>query len=121
VGVLNGNDTRIAALAELCDGEVMYFARVDDSGMPTVVAEHLAEGGRAALLRNGRVVLAQGSGGASELFSFDLEGILRRRSRAGDPALSDALLAAVAAAWAFGISPELIAAGIETFDIDLAH
>jgi cyanophycin synthetase len=117
VGVLNGNDPRIAALAELCDGEVLFYAQVGDGGLPTVVAEHLAEGGRAALLRGGRVVLASGSGGGSELFSLDLEGILRRRSHAGDSALSEALLAAVAAAWAFGISPELIAAGIETFDI----
>ena len=31
------------------------------------------------------------------------------------------LLAAVAAAWAFGISPELIGAGIETFDLTTAH
>jgi cyanophycin synthetase len=31
--------------------------------------------------------------------------------------LAEALLAAVAAAWAFGISPELIGAGVETFDL----
>jgi hypothetical protein len=32
-------------------------------------------------------------------------------------ALAEALLAAVAAAWPFGISPELIGAGVETFDL----
>jgi cyanophycin synthetase len=121
VGVLNGNDPRIASLAELCDGEVLFYAQVGEEGLPEAVSDHLAEGGRAALLKGGRVVLAHGSSGANEVFSLDLEGILRRRGRSDAAALKEALLAAVATAWAFGISPELIAAGVETFDFDLAH
>jgi cyanophycin synthetase len=52
---------------------------------------------------------------AGELPGLDLAGLLARRGLA-DEATAEALLAATAAAWAFGISPELIAAGIETFE-----
>jgi cyanophycin synthetase len=85
-----------------------------------VLRDHCLEGGRAAVLRGGKVVLLTG---ASEHAGPDLHGILTRHGH-GSPAelgrLSEALLAAVAAGWAFGISPELIAAGVETFDLGRA-
>ncbi|WP_374569011.1 cyanophycin synthetase [Ideonella sp.] len=117
VAVLNANDPRITELADLSDGEVLYYA-VDGGGDdPQLLRDHSLDGGRAAILRNGRVMLMTG---ASEHAGPDLHGILQRHGH-GDPAeiapLSEALLAAVAAAWAFGISPELIAAGVETFDL----
>jgi cyanophycin synthetase len=68
------------------------------------------------VLRQGKVVLLAG---ASEHPGPDLHGILRRHGHAEGALapLGEALLAAVAAAWAFGISPELIGAGVETFDL----
>lgn len=114
VGVLNAADTRIADMAELCDGSVLMYAVDPGTGLPAALTEHQASGGRVAWLRQGQVVLAQGS---SELPPLDLAGILRRKGRESEPDLTEALLAAIAAAWAFGISPELIAAGIETFEL----
>jgi cyanophycin synthetase len=120
VGVLNAADPRIAELGDLCDGEVLLFAVEGPEGDPQVLRDHCLEGGRAAVLRGGKVVLLTG---ASEHAGPDLHAILARHGH-GEPAelarLSEALLAAVAAAWAFGISPELIAAGVETFDLGRA-
>jgi cyanophycin synthetase len=114
VGVLNANDERIAAMAELCDGEILMYAVADAQGLPRAMVDHLSTGGRAVILRQGRVMLATG---ATERLGIDLAGMLRRRHRSEDAALAEALMVAVATAWAFGISPELIAAGIETFEI----
>jgi cyanophycin synthetase len=112
-GVLNAADPRVAELAELCDGEVVLYAA---AGEPDTLRDHCLAGGRAAVLRDGHAVLLTG---ATEQPGPDLHGILRRHGHADAalPALGEALLAAVAAAWAFGISPELIGAGIETFDL----
>lgn len=116
VGVLNAMDARVAELAELCDGEVVLYAAEGPDGDPPVLRDHCQEGGRAAVLRAGRVLLLTG---ASEHPGPDLHAALRRHDitePAQVAAMSQALLAAVAAAWAHGISPELIAAGIETFE-----
>jgi cyanophycin synthetase len=116
VGVLNAADPRIGELGDLCDGEVLLYAVEGPEGDPQVLRDHCLEGGRAAVLRGGKVVLLTG---ASEHPGPDLHAILTRHGhgQAAELArLSEALLAAVAAAWAFGISPELIAAGVETFD-----
>ena len=71
-------------------------------------------GGRAAVLRDGRVQLLSTQ---ADLPSLDIASLLARHGPATDAALGEALLAAVATAWAFGISPELIAAGLETFPL----
>jgi cyanophycin synthetase len=111
VGVLNAAEPRIADMAELCDGEVVFYATGE---APPVLTEHVAQGGRAVVMRHGHPVLLAASG---EQVGLDLAGLLARRGHAGDAGLLEALLAAVATAWAFGITHELIAAGIETFEI----
>ncbi len=113
VGVLNAADPRIADLAPLCDGEVILYAAEADNA---AVAEHRATGGRAVLMREGRVLLATG---ASEALCAEIGGG-RRRARGAAALPPASLLAAVAAAWALGIAPELIAAGVETFEPELA-
>ena len=76
---------------------------------------HQAAGGKAVLVRQDRVVLANGS---SESF---LPGLGRLTVwRATHPGVSlDVLLAAVAAGWALGIPLNLIGAGAEAFESDL--
>ncbi|MGR6804690.1 cyanophycin synthetase [Sphaerotilus natans] len=98
--VLNADDERIADMARLSDGEVILYAT-----RPEPLADHRAEGGRAVLLRDGRIVLATG---ASEAVCVDL--VRRRIAIAPEVALP-----ALATAWAMGINPELMAAGLETF------
>ena len=110
--VLNAQDVRVCALASLCDGEVILYSA--DGDLP-VVATHRAGGGRAVILRDGRVLRATGSAESQlgELGSL----MFRHRSRTGQAVRS--LLAGVAVAWALGISPDLIVAAIETFEPEL--
>lgn len=107
VGVLNAADARVAELAELCDGEVLYYAAEDNAAAAAAIAQHRDEGGRAVYVRNDRIVFATG---LTKSHGTSLSGGCRAAKVS-----ADALVAAVAAAWAFGISPELIAAGIETY------
>lgn len=107
--VLNAAEPPVADLAPLCDGAVILYAT--DPDLPTVVAHRNQDQGRAVLLHDGKVVLATGS---SEKSIGTLE-----RLTAGREALAadvPTLLAAVAAAWALDIAPDLIAAGIKTFE-----
>jgi len=109
VAVLNGADERIAALGSLCDGEVILYA--PDPQAPALVAHRHngARGGRVVYLQDGRPVLATGSA----------EARLAPLSRLGRVGTADeTLLAAIAAAWALDIAPDLIVAGIQTFGAD---
>lgn len=111
--VLNAKEPRIAALASLCDGQSVLYG--EDPQLSTIV-RHRAEGGRAVFMRQGVVVLANG---AFENTLTELSSLTLRQGR-GTPVSADTLLAAVAAAWALDIKPDLITAGIETFDADLS-
>ena len=111
VAVLNADDDRVAAMASLCDGSVILYAL--DESVDCVVRHRATDAGRAVLLRGGRIVLATGS---SEYVLGDLEDFALRRGQALPP--QQDLLAAVAAAWALDIPPDLIAAGIKTFESD---
>ncbi|MGV3571456.1 MAG: cyanophycin synthetase [Ramlibacter sp.] len=107
VAVLNAADERVAALGAFCDGEVILYAADPDT--PALVAHRGAgaRGGRAVTLRDGRPVLATGSA----------ETRLAPLSRLARGGLADeTLLAVVAAAWALDIPPDLLIAGIETFE-----
>ena len=99
-GVLNADDERIAALAGLCDGAVTLYAT---SAPP--LAAHRAGGGRAVLWRDGRAWLCDGAGETAVPMHA-----------AGAALPPHALLPAVAAAWALGLAPALIAAGLDTFE-----
>lgn len=116
VAVLNAADPRIADMASLCDGEVIFYAR--DGGNEALVA-HRATGGRGVFLRDGWAVLAAGS---AETVCANVDHASRRfavqphaMKPVADPA--EVLLASIASAWALGISHELMAAGIETFPV----
>jgi cyanophycin synthetase len=98
-GVLNADDARVAELARYCDGAVMLYAS-DASAL----AAHRAEGGRAVLAREGGVWLCEGAA--------ETPLALRGRSDLAPRVL----MPAVAAAWAFGLAPALVAAGIDTFE-----
>jgi len=109
VAVLNAADPLVATMAELCDGEVIFFAA--DPDLPVIKA-HLANGGRAVVQKNDSLVLT------STACKIPLANL---------PVISMAsvnincLLAAVAAAWALGVSPDLISAGIKTFSLEQAN
>ncbi len=110
--VLNATDPLVADFAELCDGEVIFFAA--DAACPALAA-HRAAGKRGVYVNDGRICL--GSGG-DEI----------RLCRLGDvPAIGKAkkaesianVLAAVAAGWALGLTQDVIVTGIKTYGLDL--
>ncbi|HQC85133.1 MAG TPA: cyanophycin synthetase [Rhodoferax sp.] len=103
--VLNAADEQVVEMAELCDGKVIFYGM--DSGLPAI-AEHQQEGERVVFLRDGDIVLAQGS---QDVAKLPLSGL--KPSKASKPEM---VMAAVAAAWALDIPIELIAAGLRTFE-----
>jgi cyanophycin synthetase len=103
--VLNAADPEVVALAELCDGGVMYYA-LDENN--EVMAGHRANGGKVAFVRDGRIILARGS---DETPLLELSKI--KPATAKHP---ESLLAAACAAWAMEVPADLICAGLRTFD-----
>lgn len=107
--VLNAEDAQVAEMAELCDGEVIFYSQTLDAAP---LQAHRHGGGRAVLLRAGQAWLLSDQG---EGAGANVDSLLQRFADAGQPCAAPAVLAAVAAAWALGISPELIAAGLDNF------
>ena len=103
--VLNAAVPEVAGLAGLSDGEVIFYA--EDHAL-AIIAEHRAEGNRAVFLRDGGIVLAEG-GDETALLAL-------AAMKPATAAIPGAVLAAVAATWALGMEPGLIAAGLRTFD-----
>jgi len=104
VAVLNAADHQAVEMAELCDGDVIFYA---PSASLQVIAAHRDDGGRAVFARDGDVVLANGRNE-----HVVLTGAL---SLGGADLAPDSVLAAVASAWALQIPAELICAGLRTF------
>src|SRR5450830_1593920 len=105
VAVLNGAEPAVVELAELCDGKVIFYAL--DAHLPSLV-DHREKGERVVFLREQHIVLAEG---ANETALLPLSSL--KPAKASQP---ETILAAVAAAWALNIDPELIEAGLRTFD-----
>jgi cyanophycin synthetase len=107
--VLNADDARVVEMADLCDGEVVYYG-VDASA--AAIVAHRAAGGRAVLVKRQEIVLASGE---SETVISDLGRM--PRTAGGHPTVpADCAAAAVAAALALGLSHDVIDTGIETYD-----
>ena len=116
VAVLNAADPMVVQMAELCDGEVIFFAR--DLNLDVIEA-HLKQGRRTVSLDADRLVLITGNEKVllNKLATIPLLNGKHDHSRKDDT-LIELVLAAVAAAWALDISPELISAGIEVFTLN---
>jgi cyanophycin synthetase len=112
--VLNADEETVTSLAELSDGEVVYYAKAQDNA---AVAAHLQQGGRAVFCKDGHVILARGDQ-ETQLFHLDLELIARLLK---DGLQISTLLAAVATAWALDIAPLLIRAGLKNFGQQNQH
>ncbi len=106
VAVLNADDPTVASMAELCDGEVIFFAA--DAALPQIV-EHRRKGGRAVVLRDQQILLAAAS---LEAPLIDVAAIPLLQTAESHLA---GVLAALGAGWALGLAPELLRAGIETY------
>ncbi|WP_375576924.1 cyanophycin synthetase [Paracidovorax oryzae] len=107
--VLNAAEPQVLELAPLSDGVVVLYAQ--DGTLPAIAEHRAQDGGRAVFVKNGRVVLATGS---AEHVLAPLADLAFGRNAVQPGA--DTLLAIVATAWALDIAPDLIGAGIKTFE-----
>jgi cyanophycin synthetase len=110
VGVLNADDAMVAQMAELCDGEVIFFTENPDSEL---VKTHLQNGGRAVLVGKQQITLKSG-----KLDQKSIPVPRHSESNTASPWKAMNLGAAIAAAWALEIPFNVIEAGAETFVTD---
>ena len=100
VAVLNAADEQVVDMARLCDGEVIFYG-VDEH--LAAIAAHRQDSERVVFQRADCIVMAQGH---DEVASLPLSPLVP----------PEAVLAAIAAGWALGLTPDLIGAGLRTFD-----
>ncbi len=105
VAVLNAADPQVVEMADLCDGKVIFYGLNPEL---ETIAAHREQGERVVFLRDSSIVLAAG---AEETALLPLSSL--KPAKAAQP---ETVIAAVAAAWALGIAPELIGAGLRTFE-----
>jgi len=109
--VLNAREPMLVEMAALCDGEVIYFAL--DPELPAI-AEHRQQGKRAVIVRHEQIMLVSGN---DEVPLARLKDIpLSEGGRAKQQV--ENVLAAIGAAWALDISPDVMRTGIETFFVE---
>ena len=111
--VLNAADARVAGMAKLCDGEVIFFAV---SPGEAALAAHRTAGGRAVFLRDSEVIMATGMQASP---AFDLSA-LAIRDLEQRPFIVENVLAAVAAGWALGIAADQMLAALASYDFGTA-
>ena len=111
IGVLNADDPMCVQMAELCDGQVIFFSEDPNS---EVIKTHLQNGGRAVLVGKQQITLKSG-----KLDQKSIPVPLHSESDASAPWKGMNLGAAIAAAWALDIPFNVIEAGAETFVPDL--
>lgn len=110
VGVLNADDPMVVQMAELCDGEVIFFSEHSDSDL---IKSHIQNGGRAVIVGKQQITLKSG-----KLEQKNIPVPRHSESTASSPWKAMNLGAAIAAAWALEIPFEVIEAGAETFVAD---
>ena len=111
VAVLNAKEPMLVEMVPLCDGEVIFFAL--DPDLPAI-SSHREQGKRAVIVRYGQIMLASGEG---EIALAKLADIPLTEGGKSTQQIEN-VLAAVGAAWALGISPDVMRTGIETFFVD---
>lgn len=106
--VLNAADPLVVAMKKWCKGQVVYF---DANPANPVIVDHLAQGGLAATVRDGWIVLCDGPR-ETRLAHLDRVPLVHR-------GLVDFqvenVLASAAAAWRLGVPLELVRLGLESF------
>ena len=105
--VLHAADPLLVEMAPLCDGKVIFYAQ---DGRVEALTSHQARGERVLFVRDARIVLAQGMDEVTTIALATMKPV--------HAALPDMVMAAVATVWALGVSPELIVAGLRTFESD---
>jgi cyanophycin synthetase len=107
MAVLNAADPLVAAMADNTRGDVTFFAQ---DGANEVLAMHRAKGKRVVFVEDGHLVAAQGK----QAHKLALAEVPITRGGAIGFQVEN-VMAAVAAAWAVGVSWDAVRAGLATF------
>ena len=111
MAVLNADDARVIDLARFCDGRITLFGT--QASLPAVT-QHIGQGGRAVLVDLGQLVLIDG---ATRFNLCPIKSIPVTEQAQNSVQIKN-VLAAAASAWALGLSPDLIEAGLISFNPD---
>ena len=106
--VLNADDEAVVKMAELSDGEVIFFSQY---GVNEHTKKHLQEGGRALFTENNMIILATGNDQYPLISTTNIP-FLQASSKTNT---LESILASVAAAWSLNIPKDIIAAGLQTY------
>jgi cyanophycin synthetase len=110
-GVLNATDPHCVRMAQVCSGQVIFFAA--DGGHP-VLATHRAQGHRSIWVEGGCIVAAEGD----QRHALPLKDVpFTQDGRIGFQV--DNAMAAVGAAWGMGVPWEIIRQGLASFLSDV--
>jgi cyanophycin synthetase len=109
--ILNAADPLAVTAAEHTKGKIVYFT----DGENATVSGHLAQGGRAVILREKNIELLDENGKTTVAAIDRLPWLNANRNGQTDCGVRDALLGAVAVAWSLGIHAEALRSGLETF------
>lgn len=113
MAVLNADDPHIVELARHCDGKITWLCLAPHGPL---INTHLELGQRVVSLIDGQVALLEGK---QQHMLCSLEAIDITK-RGADTTQTYNVLAAAAAAWALGLTPDLIQAGLLSFNPDTA-
>jgi len=106
--VLNAADPLVVKMAETYQRRTIFFANDDGND---VIRRHCATGERAIFTRNGSVILADGTNEKALIALSEVP--ITLGGKIGFQI--ENTIAAIAAAWALGLSEELIRAGVRSF------
>jgi cyanophycin synthetase len=109
--VLNADDPLVAQMAAATDAREVYFSLNPNNH---IISAHLADGGSCVFVQDNTIILATGE---EEVELIELDHIPFTMNGAIKFQVANAL-AAVAAAWAAGLNPAMIARGLTTFKTD---
>ena len=112
IAVLNAADPMVVKMAGACPGSVLFFA-LDPNNH--VLATHRVQGRKVVFVDGGDIVAAEGG----NEFRVPLAGIPITRNGTISFQVENAM-AAIAAAWGLGLSPDIIRRGVATFVNDAA-
>jgi len=108
--VLNADDERVAAMAQGCPGQIIFFSL--EGGNNHLFLRHLAVGGRGVMVEHKKILLVEGR---KTHVLTELEHVPITIAGAARYNVANCL-AAVGALWGAGLSQEDIIAGITDFD-----
>lgn len=111
--VLNADDEVCASLAELCDGEVIFFTRQPSHPL---IQSHVEKGGRFLRVKGEEIMLCDPQG-ESALVQFP-KALASKTNQ--DQSTLCALLAAVGAGLVMQMSPLLLRAGVDGLNLETA-